>query len=133
MSSSEAVNAWYALSLWGDVTGRPKLRDLGRLMTATELRSVHRYWQITGDGIYGQPYAAHKIVGVLWGTKVDHATFFGANLEYIHAIQMLPFTPITEALLDPAWVSEEYPVLATVLDHPDLDDSWRGFVVMDHA
>ena len=42
--------------------------------------------------------------------KVDYATWFGANVEFIHCIQMLPFTPISEELLRQNWIQEEYPV-----------------------
>ena len=133
-SSSEAVNAWYSLYLYGLATDNARIRDLGRLMLATEIRSTQRYWQIdSSDGIYDEPYASNKVVGVLWSTKVDYGTFFGANTEFIHCIQMLPFTPITEELLEPAWIEEEYPLLETALDNPDIGEGWKGFVYMAHA
>ena len=133
-SSSEAVNAWYGVYLYGLAIGDDRLRDLGRLMLATELRATWKYWQInTGEGIYPEPYASNKVVGILWGTKVDYTTFFGANIEFIHGIQMLPFTPITEELLRAEWIEEEYPVVSTVLSNPALSDGWRGFIVMAHA
>ena len=31
-------------------------------------------------------------------------------MEFIHCIQMLPFTPISEELLREKWIREEYPV-----------------------
>ena len=74
------------------------------------------YWQITSSkGIYPSPFADRKVVGILWSTKVDYATFFGANTEFVHCIQMLPFTPITEEYLQPDWISEEYPILSTAI------------------
>ena len=133
-SSSEAVNAWYSLYLYGLAIGNDRIRDLGRLMLATEIRSTQRYWQVdSSDGIYDEPYASNKVVGVLWSTKVDYGTFFGANTEFIHCIQMLPFTPISEELLEPAWIDEEYPVLQTALDNPSIGEGWKGFVYMAHA
>jgi endo-1,3(4)-beta-glucanase len=52
-------------------------------------------------------------------------------VEYIHGIQFLPFTPITELLLVESWVHEEYPVLAAALTrgNPPLADPWKGFIV----
>jgi len=133
-STSEAVNAWYSLYLYGLAIGDDRIRDLGRLMLATEIRSTQRYWQVdSSDGIYPEPYASNKVVGVLWSTKVDYATFFGGNTEFIHCIQMLPFTPISEELLEPAWIDEEYPVLVTALDNPSIGQGWRGFIYMAHA
>ena len=55
-----------------------------------------------------------QVVGILWSSKVDHATWFGANLEFIHCIQMLPFTPISEELLPSSWIQEEYQILQQV-------------------
>ena len=133
-SSSEAVNAWYGVYLWGLATGDERVRDLGRLMLAMELRAAHTYWQITSDAaIYPEPFASNKVVGVLWSNKVDHATWFGGNLEFIHGIQMLPFTPITEELLRPEWITEEYPVVAQALDDPFIGEGWKGFIHMAHA
>jgi endo-1,3(4)-beta-glucanase len=134
-STSESVNAYYGVYLLGESLGDSQLRDWGRMLLATEIRSVHKYWQITSDSqIYGAPFKDNKIVGVLWSTKVDYATFFGGNIEYIHCIQMMPFTPITEQLLPAAWVEEEYPVLSTVFTRNEtISEAWKGYVYMDHA
>jgi hypothetical protein len=105
-------------------------------------------------------FADRKVVGILWSNKVgfnylklymyifvisrahvrrlltcdqvDHATWFGANLEFIHCIQMLPFTPISEELLPSSWIAEEYPVLRTALTRPSpiISSGWKGFVFL---
>ncbi len=36
--------------------------------------------------------------------QVDYATWFGANTEFIHCIQMLPFVPTSEELLPASWI-----------------------------
>lgn len=105
---------------------------MGRLALASEIRSTHFYWQIDSkDQIYPSPFADNKVVGVLWGAKVDYATFFGANTEFIHCIQMLPFTPITEELLAKDWIIEEYPILKTAIG--SASDGWKGFIYMAHG
>ena len=131
-STSEAVNAWYAVSLWGLVSEDARLRDLGRLMLATEIRSAQRYWQITSESdIYEAPFADNKVVGVLWSTKAGYETFFGNQPEFIHGIQMLPFTPISEELLRPDWITQGYPVFSA--NYATTGPSWRGFMVMAKA
>ena len=133
-STSEAVNAYYAVYLWGLATDDTRLRDVGRLLLATELRSSWLYWQImSSDGIYPEPFASNKVVGVLWSTKVEYVTWFGAAPEYIHGIQYLPFTPISEELLRSEWLAESYPVVAETLTRPDLAEGWRGFIYMAHG
>ena len=37
-STSESVNAWYAVSLYGLAIGNDRLRDVGRLALASEIR-----------------------------------------------------------------------------------------------
>jgi endo-1,3(4)-beta-glucanase len=132
-STSEAVNAWYGLYLYGLAAGDPDLANVGRVLLATEVRSVQKYWHIrAGSPIYDEPFASNKTVGILWSTKAQYATFFCGADECIHGIQMLPFTPITEALLEPAWVAEEYPYVFGKLQ-PSSGESWRGFIYLDHA
>jgi endo-1,3(4)-beta-glucanase len=132
-STSEAVNAWYGLYLYGLAAKDPDLTNVGRVLLATELRSAQKYWHIrSGSPIYDEPFASNKTVGILWSTKAQYATFFCGAEECIHGIQMIPFTPITEALLEPTWVAEEYPYVFGKLT-PASGESWRGFIYLDHA
>ena len=51
-------------------------------------------------------------------------------------IQMIPFTPISEQLIAPSWISDAWPAkmspLATQLS-ADTGDGWLGFLYMAHA
>ncbi|MFT7622296.1 MAG: endo-1,3(4)-beta-glucanase [Myxococcota bacterium] len=133
-STSEAINAWYAIALYGDAIGDANIASLGRLLLGVETASVHAYWQVdSADGVYPEPFAERKVVGILWAGKAAHETFFGNGLEHIHGIQLLPFTPVSEALLDPAWVSEAWPILSGVVDSPEVTQGWRGLLLMEQA
>lgn len=44
---------------------------------------------------------------------------FGSNVEYVHCINMMPFTPITEELLRYDFMEQEWPVLRTAFDGRD--------------
>lgn len=59
---------------------------------------------------------------------------FGNNPVFMHGIQLIPFTPVSEALLPRAWVSEAYPLatagLATL---PPGSDGWHHFMAMERA
>eukprot|EP01121_Diplochlamys_sp_Union-15-3_P015623 TRINITY_DN5209_c0_g2_i2.p1 TRINITY_DN5209_c0_g2~~TRINITY_DN5209_c0_g2_i2.p1 ORF type:complete len:291 (-),score=51.80 TRINITY_DN5209_c0_g2_i2:59-931(-) len=61
--------------------------------------------------IYTEPFKDHKVVGILWEDGANYGTFFSAAPQCIHEIQMLPYSPITEQLLTPSWVEEQFPVL----------------------
>lgn len=56
-STSEAVNAWYGLYLFGLATNNRRLADFGRVLLATEIRSARKYWQITKNTYVSLPYA----------------------------------------------------------------------------
>jgi endo-1,3(4)-beta-glucanase len=137
-SSSEAVNAWYGMYLLGLAAEDLNLTNVGRVLLATEIRGAQTYWHIRkGSSIYKAPFAfdgsqGNTVVGVLWSTKVDYATFFCAADACVHGIQMLPFTPISEQLLEKAWVNDEYPNVASKLTDKS-DEGWKGFIYMDHA
>merc|ERR1712156_960088 len=55
-STSESVNGWYAIYLWGLARGDARVKDLGRLMTSLEIRSAWSYWQMTnGESNFPAP------------------------------------------------------------------------------
>jgi endo-1,3(4)-beta-glucanase len=136
-STSEAVNAYYAVHLWGAAVGDEFTSNLGRVLLATEIRSSQKYWHMYPENfdVYDPVFAKNSVVGVLWSSKVDYSTWFGANVEFIHLIQMLPFTPISSQLLESAWIKYEFPILETVLTrkNPPLEDGWRGLLYMAQA
>jgi endo-1,3(4)-beta-glucanase len=44
----------------------------------------------------------------LYENKVDHTTFFGKKIEYIHGIQMMPICPITAYIRSKKFAIEEW-------------------------
>lgn len=132
-SSSEAVNAWYGVELLGRALDDTDLTNVGAILRAVETASAQTYWQVTSaSDIYPAPFKSHHVVGVLWSTKVDFGTFFGANPEYIYGIQMLPFTPATEDLLNPTWVSDSWSQLSAAASGT-TEVGWKGFMYMAHG
>jgi endo-1,3(4)-beta-glucanase len=135
-STAEAVNAYYGVYTLGLAYNNADLRDLGRVLLQSEIRSAQKYWQImSSDSIYDSTFAANKVVGVLWENKVDYATFFGANVEYIHGIQMLPYTPISEDFLRPSWLKESYTVFSAAYTRssPVASQAWLGILYQAQA
>lgn len=131
-STSEAVNAWYGLELYGRALGDEDITNLGRMLRAIEVDGAQVYWQIVADGdIYPAPFSQRRGVGILWSNKLDFATFFGAEPAKIYGIQMIPFTPVSEELLDPAWVKDAQ---AAFDDAANIEsEGFRGFMHMANA
>jgi endo-1,3(4)-beta-glucanase len=132
-STAEAVNAAYAVELFGRAQKDEDLTNLGRILRAMEVASAQAYWQVPeASTVYPAPFKSHHVVGVLWSTKVDFATFFGSNPEYIYGIQMLPFTPASEDLLAPAWIKDSAAQLASA-GAGATEQGWKGFMAMARA
>jgi endo-1,3(4)-beta-glucanase len=131
-STSEAVNAWYGLQLLGAATGDARMRDLGRLLLALEIDSARTYWQIpAASTVYQDPFAQNRCVGILFETRAFFGTFFAAGPQYVYGIQLLPFTPASELLVDRAWVADAWPDMQAAA--ASATQAWAGLLYMAHA
>ncbi len=88
-SSSESMNFATAVTLWGTATHQREIRDLGIYLYATQRTAIEQYWFDIDDSVFPSTYA-YKALGMVWGGKGVHSTWFGANADYIHGINMLP-------------------------------------------
>jgi endoglucanase Acf2 len=88
-SSSESMNFATAVILWGEATGQTDIRDLGVYLHATETTAVEQYWFDVDNAVFPADYP-HVAIGMVWGGKGVHSTWFGANPEFIHGINILP-------------------------------------------
>jgi len=133
-STSEAVNSYFAVRELGKALQNSSLEDLGDYLLSTELVATQTYWQIKSPSdIYASPFADNGVVGILWETKVDYATFFGANVEFIYGIQMLPFNEMTPAYLDQDWLRATKTVWGKGLQSPAIEEGWKGFLLLADA
>ncbi|CAM9532890.1 unnamed protein product, partial [Ascophyllum nodosum] len=133
-SVSESINAYFAVYLLGLATGDNRTRDWGRVLLALELRAARKYWQMPdGNGVYDSFFSSHRMVGVVASLEAVQLTWFGGNVEYVHCINMLPFTPITEELLQRDFVEQEWPVLETAFVNRTPAPQWAGFIALAAA
>ena len=89
-SSSESMNFATAVILWGEITHQNDVRDLGIYLYATERSAIEQYWFDVDDAVFPASYS-YKGLGMVWGAKGVHSTWFGADPDFIHGINMLPF------------------------------------------
>jgi endoglucanase Acf2 len=90
-SSSEAINAWVGLILWGEVTGNRELRDLGAYLYATEAQAIEHYW-FDVHGLVLAPEYKNVDVAQLFGGKYIHNTWWTDDPRQITGINLLPIT-----------------------------------------
>lgn len=88
-SSSEAMNAWCGMILFGEAIGDRALRDLGIFLFTTEMNAIHEYWfNVHGDN-FPASYPA-SVVTMVWGGKGANGTWFSADPQLVHGINFLP-------------------------------------------
>ncbi|MBT5414324.1 MAG: hypothetical protein HOK81_06965, partial [Rhodospirillaceae bacterium] len=88
-SSSEALNFASGVARWGAATGQAGLQNLGVYLHTIESNAVQQYWFDVDDAVFPQAFL-YNAVGMVWGDGGDHRTFFSANPEMIHGINVLP-------------------------------------------
>ena len=103
-SSSEAVNAWVGLILWGEVQGRKDLRDLGIWLYTTEIEAIQHYWFDIHRLVLPPEYRSAE-VSMLFGGKIAHNTWWTDEPRQIKGINLLPITTASTYLgFNPAFV-----------------------------
>jgi hypothetical protein len=101
-SSTEAINAWYGMYLFGLAMNNPDIMNTGKIMLAQEIRATQKYYHINlpqTNPIY-LPVYTNKFQSVtnLYQGTMDASTFFGDVNYYATGIQIIPVTPVTEQL-----------------------------------
>lgn len=94
-SISESSFAWWAAARWFTVTGRPALAEpfLGRLAIESAVTGIS--WLPDGDQL--PTGEARPWSGVVWGGKVDLATWFHPSPASALGIRLLPLGPASLA------------------------------------
>ncbi len=95
-STSEALNAWYAIKLWGDAIGDKKVADTGSWLFSQELAGTKSYWFAENNPF--PPEYTKPMASLVWGGKREYATWFSANPMHVVGIQLLPITPASTYL-----------------------------------
>ncbi|KAK6927997.1 Glycosyl hydrolase family 81, C-terminal domain [Dillenia turbinata] len=131
-STSEAVNAYYAASLLGLAYGDSEVFELGSSLTSFEIMSAQKWWHVEENSeLYAKDFVKeNRVVGILWNSKRESRLWWAsAELRECRlAIQVMPVTPITEALFsDVGYVKELVEWTSPALKRKDVDEGWKGF------
>ncbi|KAL3463427.1 glycosyl hydrolase family 81-domain-containing protein [Aspergillus heterothallicus] len=136
-SSSEDVMFAYALKMWGKTSGDASMEARGNLMLGILRRSLHNYFLMESDNVNQPPnFIGNKVTGILFENKVDHTTYFGANLEYIQGIHMLPLLPSSAYVRSQNFVREEWDAIFAsdaVAPAEQVTGGWKGVLYSNLA
>ena len=130
-SSSESLNAWYGMMLWGELTGNKSLRDTGIALFNTERTAVEEYWFDVSGTNYHKDFP-QVALGMIWGGKGAFATWFSADIDCIHGINWLPFTPASLYMgRHPDYVKKNFQRIVEVRkEGRNFNNGWGDLVVM---
>lgn len=132
-SSSEDANAAYALKLWGQVSKNTNLEKIANLKLGIMRNSFNNYFLYsTGNTVEPNQFIKNRVAGIFFENKIDHATYFGSNIEYIQMIHAIPINPISTFIRSPQFVKEEFEEkLKPVVDN--ITDGWKGIIMLNVA
>ncbi len=88
-SVTEAINAWTALILWGEIIGDEKIRDLGVFLYSTEVNAALEYWYDIHKENFPPDYQNVEVCQI-WGGKIAHTTWWTEEYTQTKAINILP-------------------------------------------
>jgi endoglucanase Acf2 len=130
-SSSESLNAWYGMMLWGEVTGNKLVRDTGISLFNIERTAVEEYWFDVSDTNFPKDFP-QVALGMIWGGKGAFATWFSGDIDCIHGINWLPFTPASIYMgRHPDYVKKNYDRIVEKREKgDDFNNGWGDLVVM---
>lgn len=91
-SSSESMNCWAGMILWGEETGNIAVRDRGIFLYSTESAAIDEYWYDVYEENFPRIDYNQEITGIHFGDGNAYATFFNGEEEAIMGIQCIPVT-----------------------------------------
>lgn len=132
-SSSEDYHYAYGMKLWGRVIGDSAMETRANIMLAVMRHSINSYMLFSDDNKIVPPkMVANKVSGICFENKIDYATYFGLNPEYIHGIHMVPVTSASSYFRGPVFVKQEWDQKLSGLA-PSLESGWKGILYMNLA
>jgi endo-1,3(4)-beta-glucanase len=133
-SSSEDAMSAYALKMWGYVIGDRNMEGRGNLQLAVTTRAIQKYYLYESNNTtVPAKIIGNKVAGILFENKIDHTTYFGANIEYIQGIHMLPLLPFTTLTRTKNLVTEEWNAFFSNGRVDSIPGGWRGILYANLA
>ncbi|KAH8811969.1 glycoside hydrolase family 81 protein [Xylogone sp. PMI_703] len=128
-SSSEDSMSAYAIKMWGNAIGDANMEARGNLQLAITARSLQNYYLYQQNNtVEPANFIGNKVAGILFENKIDHTTYFGANIEYIQGIHMLPLLPHTTLTRTKQFVAEEWNTYFSNGRADSVEGGWRGIL-----
>ncbi|CEJ91158.1 hypothetical protein VHEMI06890 [[Torrubiella] hemipterigena] len=132
-SSSEDMMQAFGLKMLGKVSGDSNMEARANLQLAIMARSMPMYYLYDSDNkVQPSQFINNKAAGILFENKIDHATYFSAELKCIQGIHMLPLLPSSPYIRQAKFVREEWEAFFDGrMD--DIRDGWKSVIYGNYA
>lgn len=129
-STSEDLNLYYGIKLWGEMTGRDHLKQLGSTMLALVSTSIREFFLVErGNPNHPADFVNNHVTGIFFQNRVQYREWSGGNQpQIIHGLQMMPLSPGTLLARRPRFCQQEW---EDVLSSLPLDptDPWTSLLL----
>jgi endo-1,3(4)-beta-glucanase len=133
-SSSEDTISAYAIKMWGHTIGDSNMEARGNLQLAITARSLQNYFLYESTNkVQPANFIRNKASGILFENKIDHATYFGTNIEFIQGIHMLPLLPSSTLSRTKTFVTEEWDTYFSNGRVDAVQGGWKGVLYANLA
>jgi len=124
--------------MWALASGNTNLADFARILLATEIQSVQYYWHLYPHATWETPYPEQALrnlvtIGNVQSVQAGAWIWWGAEKSEIASIQLLPYHPISELIVDKQWAQAMYNYTSVEFSDPTVGDGWKGYIYMAHA
>ena len=124
-SSSESMNAFAGIALWGAEIGDKEIRDLGVYLYTTGAQSINYYHFDIYKKVFPRNYN-RTMCSRIFGDGGDYMTFFGTNPTFVHGINVIPALGTSLYLgYDPDYVQRNYDEIKS---QPHEKNGWWGLI-----
>ncbi|KAG2517380.1 hypothetical protein JM16_007424 [Phytophthora kernoviae] len=136
-STSEDVNFYYGMKLWGQVSGNKAVEDLGSLMLRLNARAIRTYFLMKSDNTIHPPeFVPNHVTGIFFDNKAAYATWFSAEKYAIHGIQMIPVSPINAMVRTTEFIQEEWDDILSkeaIVTEANTTNAWLSLLLVNEA
>jgi endo-1,3(4)-beta-glucanase len=131
------VNGYYGALLWASVALESDYVNYAKLLLATEQHGAQTYWHLypqASETDPNNPYPEADVralvtIGNVEDWQSGAWLFWGTQKSEIAAIQILPVTPVNEALYDTEWVENVWEYTMPELLDPTIGDEWKCVII----
>ncbi|ETP46118.1 hypothetical protein F442_07592, partial [Phytophthora nicotianae P10297] len=136
-STSEDVNFYYGMKLWGQVSNNKAVEDLGSLMLRLNARAIRTYFLMTSDNtIHPKQFVPNHVTGIFFDNKAAYATWFSAEKYAIHGIQMIPVSPINAMVRTTKFIEQEWDDILSkepIVTESNTTNAWLSLLLVNQA